>query len=85
MDSWLGFLGPVVPSSRMAGFITIPGAFQCCPLWRFLVQDINELVSLTVSLHPLQDNVDLTKAVVMGHSFGGATAVLALVKEAQFK
>ncbi|KAG8143127.1 putative Platelet-activating factor acetylhydrolase protein [Naja naja] len=56
-----------------------------------LIQSINSgkvvanLLSTDFDLSALKDNVDLTKAVVMGHSFGGATSVLALVKEAQFK
>ncbi|KAI1231136.1 hypothetical protein IHE44_0008069 [Lamprotornis superbus] len=36
-------------------------------------------------LSVLQDNLDLTKVAIMGHSFGGVTAVLALVKEPSFR
>ncbi|XP_007428128.1 platelet-activating factor acetylhydrolase 2, cytoplasmic [Python bivittatus] len=56
-----------------------------------LIRSINSGKAVVNLLHTdfdlsvLKDNVDLTKVVVMGHSFGGATAVLALVKEAQFK
>ncbi|XP_070620937.1 platelet-activating factor acetylhydrolase 2, cytoplasmic [Erythrolamprus reginae] len=46
---------------------------------------VTNLLRSDFDLTTLKDNVDLTKAVVMGHSFGGATAMLALVKEAQFK
>ncbi|NXX48262.1 PAFA2 acetylhydrolase, partial [Tricholaema leucomelas] len=36
-------------------------------------------------LSALQDSIDVTKAAAVGHSFGGVTAVLALVKEPSFR
>ncbi|XP_074663293.1 platelet-activating factor acetylhydrolase 2, cytoplasmic isoform X1 [Strix aluco] len=56
-----------------------------------LFKDISSGKSVPNVLHQdfdlsvLKDSVDLTKVAVMGHSFGGVTAVLALVKEPGFR
>uniref|UniRef100_A0A8B9Z8Z2 1-alkyl-2-acetylglycerophosphocholine esterase n=1 Tax=Buteo japonicus TaxID=224669 RepID=A0A8B9Z8Z2_9AVES len=56
-----------------------------------LFEDISSGKSVLNVLHQdfdlsvLKDSVDLTKVAVMGHSFGGVTAVLALVKEPSFR
>ncbi|NXK16891.1 PAFA2 acetylhydrolase, partial [Arenaria interpres] len=56
-----------------------------------LFEDINSGKSVPNVLHQdfdlsaLKDSIDLTKVAVMGHSFGGVTAVLALVKEPSFR
>ncbi|NXY39523.1 PAFA2 acetylhydrolase, partial [Pomatorhinus ruficollis] len=56
-----------------------------------LFQDIASGRSVPNILHQgwdlsvLKDSLDLTKVAVMGHSFGGVTAVLALVKEPRFR
>ncbi|NXM57189.1 PAFA2 acetylhydrolase, partial [Illadopsis cleaveri] len=56
-----------------------------------LFQDIDGGRSVPNILHQgwdlsvLKNNLDLTRVAVMGHSFGGATAVLALVKEPSFR
>ncbi|XP_068273738.1 platelet-activating factor acetylhydrolase 2, cytoplasmic isoform X2 [Nyctibius grandis] len=55
-----------------------------------LFEDISSGKSVLNVLHQdfdlsvLKDSIDLTKVAVMGHSFGGVTAVLALVKEPSF-
>lgn len=57
--------------------------------WLFLPQletsSPREVWADSSALSLLQDNLDLTKVAVMGHSFGGVTAVLALVKEPSFR
>ncbi|XP_009330453.1 PREDICTED: platelet-activating factor acetylhydrolase 2, cytoplasmic [Pygoscelis adeliae] len=56
-----------------------------------LFEDISSGKSVPNVLHQdfdlsvLKDSIDLTKVAVMGHSFGGVTAVLALVKEPGFR
>ncbi|XP_068773704.1 platelet-activating factor acetylhydrolase 2, cytoplasmic isoform X3 [Struthio camelus] len=56
-----------------------------------LFEDISSGKSVPNVLHSdfdlsvLQDSIDLTKVAVMGHSFGGITAVLATVKEPRFR
>ncbi|NXA41436.1 PAFA2 acetylhydrolase, partial [Eudromia elegans] len=55
-----------------------------------LFEDISRGRSVPNVLHEafdlsvLQDSIDMTKVAVMGHSFGGVTAVLATVKEPRF-
>ncbi|KFP81174.1 Platelet-activating factor acetylhydrolase 2, cytoplasmic, partial [Acanthisitta chloris] len=48
-------------------------------------KSVPNLLCQDLDLSMLKDNIDLTKVVVMGHSFGGVTAVLALVKEPRFR
>ncbi|NXU58863.1 PAFA2 acetylhydrolase, partial [Turnix velox] len=56
-----------------------------------LFQDISGGKSVPNVLHQdfhlsvMKDSIDLTKVAVMGHSFGGVTSVLALVKEPSFR
>ncbi|XP_078538819.1 platelet-activating factor acetylhydrolase 2, cytoplasmic [Lissotriton helveticus] len=65
-------------------------ANECIRALQLLVE-INSGTSVTNILQPsvdlsvLKEMVDLSKVAVMGHSFGAATALLALVKEPRFR
>ncbi|XP_069731245.1 platelet-activating factor acetylhydrolase 2, cytoplasmic [Phaenicophaeus curvirostris] len=65
-------------------------AGECVQALR-LFKDIGSGKSVPNVLHQdfdlsvLKDSIDLSKVAVMGHSFGGVTAVLALVKEPSFR
>ncbi|XP_034256826.1 platelet-activating factor acetylhydrolase-like [Thrips palmi] len=48
-------------------------------------QEIKNLASDEFSLESLKGRLDFDKAVMMGHSFGGATSLLTLYKDPRFK
>ena len=45
----------------------------------------SELTECFVNLSQFKDVMDITRPVIAGHSFGGATTVLALIKDERFK
>ncbi|XP_053122667.1 platelet-activating factor acetylhydrolase 2, cytoplasmic isoform X2 [Hemicordylus capensis] len=91
-EEWLSYRG--VPKDQKEFRFRNPQLHQRaneCIRGLKLIRSINSGKPITNILHTnfdltaLKDNVDLTKVAAMGHSFGGATAILALVKETQFK
>ncbi|XP_048358257.1 platelet-activating factor acetylhydrolase 2, cytoplasmic [Sphaerodactylus townsendi] len=91
-EEWLSYQG--VPKDQKEFHFRNPQVHQRaneCIRGLKLIRSINggkaavNLLHTDFDLSSLEDNVDLSRVAVMGHSFGGATAILALVKEVQFK
>ncbi|XP_015267111.1 PREDICTED: platelet-activating factor acetylhydrolase 2, cytoplasmic [Gekko japonicus] len=91
-EEWLSYRG--VPKDQKEFYFRNPQLHQRaneCIRGLKLIRNISggkaavNLLHTDFDLSSLKDNVDLSRAAIMGHSFGGATAILTLVKEAQFR
>ncbi|KAL8220639.1 UNVERIFIED_CONTAM: hypothetical protein K2H54_051086 [Gekko kuhli] len=91
-EEWLSYRG--VPKDQKEFHFRNPQLHQRaneCIRGLKLIRNISSgkaavnLLHTDFDLSSLKDSVDFSRVAVMGHSFGGATAILALVKEAQFK